>query len=49
MEWEAAVSRCKLLCAGWIYNKVLLYGTENYIQYHVISHNGKELKKNIYN
>ena len=26
----------------WINNKVLLYSTENYTQYLVINHNGKE-------
>ena len=31
-----------------INNKVLLYGTGNYIQYPVINHNGKNMKKNIY-
>ena len=39
--------RCKLIYIGWI-NKVLLYSTGNYIQYPVISHNGKEYKKNAY-
>ena len=39
---EAGVSRRTLLCAGRMHNKVLLCGTENYIQYPVISHNGKE-------
>ena len=34
-------SRCKLLYKEWIHNKVLLLSTENYIQYPVISHNGK--------
>ena len=29
MEWEAGVSRCKLLYMEWINNKVLLYSTEN--------------------
>ena len=50
MEWEVGVSRCKLLYIGWINNKVLLYSTENYIQYPVINHNGKEYlkKKNLY-
>ena len=49
MEWEFGVSRCKLLYTEWINNKVLLYSTENYIQYPMINHNGKEyLKKNIY-
>ena len=31
MEREAVVSRCKLLNRECINNKVLLYGTENYI------------------
>ena len=39
---------CKLLYTGWI-NKVLLYSTENYIQYPKINHNGKKnVKKCIY-
>ena len=29
-------------------NKFLLYSTGNYIQYPVISHNGKEYEKNVY-
>ena len=33
MECEYGVSRCKLLYIEWIDNKVLLYSTENYIQY----------------
>ena len=41
MEREVGVSRCKLLYIEWI-NKVLLSSTENYIQYPVINHNGKE-------
>ena len=48
MEWEFGVSRCELLYAEWINNKVLLYSTDNYIQYPVINHNGKEIKKNVY-
>ena len=49
MEWEVGVSRCKLLYIEWINNKVLLYSTENYIQYPMINHNGKEcIKKNVY-
>ena len=36
MEWEAGVSRCKLLYTGCIHNKVLLYSTGNYIQYPMI-------------
>ena len=46
MEWEAGVSRFKLLCIEWINNKVLLYSTENYIQCPMINHNGKEDEKN---
>ena len=41
---EDGISRCKLLYTEWI-NKVLLYGTGNYIQYPVINCNGKEYKK----
>ena len=49
MEWEVGVSRCKLLYVEWINNNVLLYRTENYMQYPMISHNGKEyLNKNVY-
>ena len=44
MQWEAAVSRCKLLYIERINNKVLLYSTGNYIQYVIIYHNGKVLK-----
>ena len=29
----------------WINNKVLLYSIENYIQYPMINHNGKEYLK----
>ena len=45
LEWEVGVSRCKLLCIEWINNKVLLYSTENYIQYPMINHNEKEYFK----
>ena len=48
MEWEVGVSRCKLLYIEWINNKVLLYSTENYIQYPMINHNGKEYKKRMH-
>ena len=41
-NWECGISRCKLLHIEWINNKVLLYRTENYIQYTVINHNEKE-------
>ena len=36
------INGCKLLYTGWINNKALLYSTENYIQYAMINHNGKE-------
>ena len=45
MDWEFGVGRWKLLYIGWINNKVLLYSTENHIQYPVINHNGKKYKK----
>ena len=49
MEWEVGVSRRKLLYIECINNKVLLYSTENYIQYPMINHNGREyFKKNVY-
>ena len=47
MGWEFGISRCKLLYIEWINDKVLLYSTENSIQYPVISHNGKEKKKTV--
>ena len=45
MEWEAGVSRCKLLYMEWINNKLLQYSTGNYIQCPMINHNGKEYFK----
>ena len=49
IEQEVGVSRCKLVYTECINNKVLLYSTENSIQYLIISHNGKEyLKMHIY-
>ena len=45
MGWEFGVSRCKLLCIGWMNNKVLLYSTGNYIQPPGIKQNGKEYEK----
>ena len=39
-DWELVISRHKLFSVGWI-NNVLLYSTGNYIQYPVISQNGK--------
>ena len=46
-EWGYGVSTCKLLYVQWINNKVLLYSTENYIQYPVINRNGKNIKMNV--
>ena len=37
MDWQIAVRRCKLLNIEQVNNKVLLYSTENYIQYPVIT------------
>ena len=48
MEWQVGVSRCKLLYIEWVENRVLLYSTENYIQYPMINHNGKEYEKKEY-
>ena len=42
IEWEFGLSRCKLLCLGWINSKVLLYSSGSNIQYPVIKHNGEE-------
>ena len=47
-EWEVGVRRCKLLYIEWTNNKVLLYSTENYIQYPMRNHNGKEFFKKEY-
>ena len=44
-DWEFEIIKRKLLYTGWINNKVLLYSTGNYIQYHVINNNGKEYEK----
>ena len=45
MHWEFGISTFNLLHIEWINNKVLLYSTGNYVQYPVISHNGKEYEK----
>ena len=47
-DWEFGMSRGKLVYMGWINNKVLLYSTGNRIQYPVINHNGKDIKKCTY-
>ena len=43
VEWEVGVSKCKLFCIEWINSKVVLYSTENYIQYPRINHKGKNV------
>ena len=35
---DRRVSRCKLLYIEWINSHVLLYSTENYVQYPMINH-----------
>ena len=46
-DWEFGISRCKLLCIGWISNKVLLHNMGNYIQYPVINYSRQQyFKKN---
>ena len=39
---EFGTSGCKLLYIEWRNNKVLLYSTENYIQYPIINQNGEK-------
>ena len=45
MDWKFGISKCKLVSVGWINNKVLPFGTGNYIQYPMINHNGKDHEK----
>ena len=45
MDWEIGISRCKPLYIEWINAKTLMYSIGNYIQYHIINHNGKEYEK----
>ena len=47
LDSEFGMSRCKLSHVGQI-DKVLLHSTGNHIQYPVINHNEKNMKKNIY-
>ena len=48
VEWEVGV-RCELLYTEWVNNKVpLRYSTENYIQYPMLHHKGKEYFKKTY-
>ena len=46
--WEFETSICKLPYIGWINNKVLLYSTGKYIQYSIVNHMEKNMKKHIY-
>ena len=46
MDQEFGITRHKLLYTEWINDKILLYGTEHYIQYPVIME--KNTKKNAY-
>ena len=46
MDWEFRISKFKLLYREQTKNKGLLYSTGNYIQYPVITHNKKNMKKN---
>ena len=39
---EFGMDMYTLLYLGWIFNKVLLYSTGNYIQYPMANQNGKE-------
>ena len=47
-DWEFGISWCKLLCIGWVNNKVTLYSIGNYIQYPVISQMEKQIYIYIY-
>ena len=49
MEWEVGINRCKLLYVEQINYKVLLYSTEDYLQYPMIKHCRKRIfKKKVY-
>lgn len=49
IEWKVGISRCRLECARWINDKVLMYSTGNYTRYPVTSCNGKEYEKECLN
>ena len=38
VDWESGVGK------HYVYSKILMYGRQNYIQYPVINHNGREHK-----
>lgn len=47
--WTGSLGRAgaNYIEKGWRNNKILLYGTGNYIQYPAINHNRKEYEKNV--
>ena len=45
---EFGINRYTLLYIKWIKNEDLLYSTGNYIQYLIITYNGKEPEKGKY-
>ena len=43
MDWKFGVGTCKkVLHSEWINSKALMCNIENYVEYPVINHNGKE-------
>ena len=48
VDWEAGVSRYKILHTEWISNKNLHYSTENYIQYLMIKQQKRIFRKRMY-
>ena len=45
MRWEFVASTYKQFYREWIKNNILVYSTENHIQYSMINHSGKEYEK----
>lgn len=45
MGWKL-ISRCKLGYTGWMSRRVLPYSTGNCVQYPMINHHEKSMKKN---
>ena len=45
INWEFVISKYTLLYIKYVINKDLLYSTGNYIQYLVVTYNGKEPEK----
>ena len=49
MDCESGVNRCKLVhIQDWMNNESQMNSTGNYIQYSMINHNGKNIKKQAY-